>query len=739
MAFKLPISTLTNPTRTKITWTRPADWPSITKTTNEVKFLVSNIGAAFYSISTVFTKNSGTNLYIDWGDGTTDTISTATATTTTHTYTSGGTPCTRGYNTFVVRIYTDSTSVINNCKFITPPAKTSFPNTTTATLSLLGVLEAYFGNGTMTDSSAFAATYYSGNVATAVPSIPYLENVEMPDTLTGPTNCFQAFQNCVGLRRFVFPQNTGTATNFGNFLANCWNVYDITLWTTTGASLTNMSQIFTNNYSQCNPLDFTGVSLANITTLNNAFAQNYNQTSITLPTMTACLDYTQAFGNCTALINFTIAGMAQSGTINATSMFTSCNSLANVTFPNTIGGSALINGTSIFTSCSSILSIKLPTDWNPTTMAGAFSGCSALLYISMPTSMPNCTSWSTAFTSCPNLQSIAIPTSSTAGYTINGAFNFCRSLTSITFGNSAFITGSLQNSFQNCNSVITLDLTGATGITILTGAFINCFNLKTITLPSSLSSCTALDSAFSSCYALQSLTFPSTMNAVTTMTSMCINCYQLTSVTLPTSMSSLVNYSSSFNNCVSLKTLTMPATTNTNVSSVNTAFSGCSSLISLTLPTTQSNAISAMTNMIGSCSSLTSITNTDKLGSNSTTGTIVAGTNFSLGSELLTGTLTFSCRLSVLFVGSGVSTIYSNLTGLRLTNTGSGQWGGISPQIDINRTNIGYTNLVTLFNDIAAQGTVTSKTINITNCAGAASLTASDRLIITSKGWTITG
>jgi hypothetical protein len=47
--------------------------------------------------------------------------------------------------------------------------------------------------------------------------------------------------------------------------------------------------------------------------------------------------------------------------------------------------------------------------------------------------------------------------------------------------------------------------------------------------------------------------------------------------------------------------------------------------------------------------------------------------------------------------------------------------------------------LVQLFNDMAAQGNVVSKTINITSATGAAGLTAADRLIVTSKGWTITG
>ena len=44
-----------------------------------------------------------------------------------------------------------------------------------------------------------------------------------------------------------------------------------------------------------------------------------------------------------------------------------------------------------------------------------------------------------------------------------------------------------------------------------------------------------------------------------------------------------------------------------------------------------------------------------------------------------------------------------------------------------------------LFADIAAQGTVTGKTINVTGATGAANLTAADKLVLTSKGWTITG
>jgi hypothetical protein len=48
-------------------------------------------------------------------------------------------------------------------------------------------------------------------------------------------------------------------------------------------------------------------------------------------------------------------------------------------------------------------------------------------------------------------------------------------------------------------------------------------------------------------------------------------------------------------------------------------------------------------------------------------------------------------------------------------------------------------NLIQLFNDIAAQGTVVSKQIDITGSTGAAGLTTTNRQIITTKGWIITG
>jgi hypothetical protein len=102
--------------------------------------------------------------------------------------------------------------------------------------------------------------------------------------------------------------------------------------------------------------------------------------------------------------------------------------------------------------------------------------------------------------------------------------------------------------------------------------------------------------------------------------------------------------------------------------------------------------------------------------------------------------LTFSCKFSRFVCnGSNTTSDQSRLTSLRMTNTGSGQWGGGSPQIDISYTRMDTAALNTFFADIAAQGSVSSKTINITSATGAAGLSAGDRAVLTSIGWTITG
>src|SRR5512137_1983223 len=139
MAFNAPINSI-NPIPTPPNWVRPSDWIVITDAPNEVQFLVCDLGAKAFTIQTTFTRTTG-NIYIDWGDGVIDTITTTTSTNTNHVYSTGGTPCSRGYNTWKIRIYGDATCKITNARHIP-----NFATTGGSATYNIGLLEAYFGN-----------------------------------------------------------------------------------------------------------------------------------------------------------------------------------------------------------------------------------------------------------------------------------------------------------------------------------------------------------------------------------------------------------------------------------------------------------------------------------------------------------------------------------------------------------------------------------------------------------------
>jgi hypothetical protein len=162
-----------------------------------------------------------------------------------------------------------------------------------------------------------------------------------------------------------------------------------------------------------------------------------------------------------------------------------------------------------------------------------------------------------------------------------------------------------------------------------------------------------------------------------------------------------------------------------------------SNIEQVTLPPIQMSGISSLNVAFYQNNCLTGITNTQYIGNDNTTNsTYVDGSQaFQESRELLS--LDFYCKFSKLECqGTGTGRNLAKLNSLRLRNTGSGQYGGSSPQINISFTNLSQAALVQVFNDLP---TVTSKTINITSATGAAALTAGERAIATGKGWTIVG
>jgi hypothetical protein len=721
MAFNLPTQVSLSkyrPVTAPVAWARAGDWPTITDTAGEVQFLVSDLCAGKYSVSTEFTQTGGVgNIYIDWGDGTTTTISTTGATTSNKTYTIGaGTACSRGYTTFKIRIYGDAGTTITRVKFL--PPFTGKANSTS-----YGVLEAYYGNNTITDFNSLWG-FAGGNSGAT-----FLEYVKMPATL-GAIDMDSAFYGCVMLTKIDMPTSMSTI-NFRSAFRNCYALQSITF-----PSDALLGDCF-NGFNGCNALNSITLpaSVTSITNLNGTFNGCRSLGNVIFPTgLDSCTDLGSCFLNCSNLITVEIPGFytgVATNTLVLSNAFQGCAALQYVKLPNTYRAGLILSMGTCFTNCYSLLSLDLSAVPDISTLVNVVQNCYSLASITLPTTCSSLSSMANAFQNA-GIQEITLPTTVAASITLGTAFSGCINLSSVTIPSSYNIT-SLTSTFQNCTSLTSVNLpnNAQNSLTAFSNTFSGCQALQTVIMPTSLNSVSTMINAFSNCFNLLSVTLPATMNSLISLGSTFSGCQSLTSVTLPTSATVLTTFSNIFQNCFALTSVTLPATISASTLTFSTAFSGCFSLKTITLPTTQTTSLNSMISTFANCLSLTTINNTGNLGNTSTGSTTYINATLNTGMDSLT-TLSFNTKFSALDV-SGTASIPTALTSLRLLNNGSGQYAGVSPQLNVSNTSLGAAALDQLFTDLP---TVVGRTINITGTPGAATC---NRSIATGKGWTVTG
>jgi len=731
MAVNLPVQNyftrLTGPN----SWVRPADWPVITDTINEVQFLTSDLGDSNLSLRTNFSRTSGSqNMVIDWGDSTTTTISATGATTTDKTYTPGtGTPCSLGYTTFKIRVYFTGTgvSVISQCQ---PTALLISGNTFSS--QECSVLEAYYGNGTIpTAPPTFESV--AGN-SSSLSDFNNLTYVKFPEVCIW--NSGINFNACYNLVVLIMPISLGTYNNsISSSFKDCRSLLELNF----PASMTGISQL-NGTFQNCNNLRKVTfpTSMNSAGDMQNCFNSCRSLLNVTVPSINNCSSLTQVFFNCPALEWVKFISLPTSANVNFQSLFSSCLNLQNVYFPASVNPTSIFSCSSTFQSCFALKSIVFPSNMNVSNFGNCFTSCGSLVSVVLPINTPALTTMSNAFSSCHNLTSITLPTVAGLGIAFDSTFASCAKLHTINIP-AGYTFTTLSSAFQSCINLKNLNWTPGVqnSLTTLSSAFSSCSLLTSVTMPSSMTILATLTNAFNACSMLKTITFPASLNAVTTANALFTNCNSLTSVTMPTSMSLTVNFSSAFQNCTNITSIVLPNVVSPTFFNFQAVFANCNSLKTVVLPgSAQLSNVSTIDTMFQNCSNLVTITNFDKIGSLTATPLINGG---NIIRNRFTSISFVGPYSTLLLNGSPIITGRTDVQSVRLLNTSAGQWTGGSPQINVAYTNMSTANLVQLFNDMAAQGIVTSKGINITGAPGAAGLTALDRLIVTSKGWTITG
>ena len=726
MPFIIPNQTSTSllrPTNIETPWVRPDDWITITDTPGEVQFLWCNAISPYTAINTIFTQTGGVgNIYIDWGDGTTDTISTTASTTRNHTYTSGGTPCSRGYSTWKIRIYGDVGTTISFARpTINVPIYAQLANPQ-------GILEMVFGDGTMTDGEGFR-NYTSGI------SYYMCEYIKCPSVMNNVGAVLSnAFANIFALRKIVLPVSTPNLTSCATMLSNCYKLTEPVVFPQDATGITSINSAFAN----CASVRSITLppTLNSLTDSISAFNSCFSLTSIDVPPMPNNLLMNSMFLSCYALISLELKSFpTAAGTCFMDSFCNGCASLEYIKLPSVLPPGVSLTLGSAFASCGSLKNIVLP-DIMPSTangLLGTFSACYSLSSIVLPSSASGITNLGNTFNNCQNLQSITLPSVIGATMGMNNTFNACRSLSEITIP-SGWTISDLGATFNGCGMLekAILPNNAQNSFGNMANTFNGCSVLTTLVLPTSMNGLTSLNTTFQNCISLEEITLPSSLPALTQINSMCNACRNLTKITLPTSAAALTIVQNAFQNCFSLRQITLPTTTG-NIGSFLSFANAAYSITNLNLPSTQSTNLTSINGLFSQTWNLTGATNVDKLGNPSTAATIyIDGGN---NTQTNIPSLDFYCKFSVLNL-SGQSTAPTRLAALRLRNSGAGQYAGTSPQINISYTSMGQAALVQIFNDLP---TLSSKTINITGCPGASLLTPAERAIATGKGWTIVG
>ena len=464
------------------------------------------------------------------------------------------------------------------------------------------------------------------------------KNTYIPTSVT--TIGAEAFFDCDGLTSINIPASVTTIGEHSFY--DCNGLTSINL----PESLTTIGY---SAFSYCNEL--TGINLPeSLTTIgSSAFYGCSRLTSINIPANVTSIEG-GLFGSCFELKNIVVAAdnPCYDSRDNCNAVIETASNTLMVGCSNTkIPASVTSIGNSAFSYCYGLTSINIPASVT-TIGAYAFADCYGLTSINLPESLT--TIGNDAFNSCTNLRTIvnnsnlALTAGSSEygyvayyayriisgepvdgfyfdgtdgayiltaymgnatnlqlpdnykgqGYSIGmGAFYDCSELTSITIPNTVTSIGNAA--FNNCDGLTSIDIPN--GVTSIGNkAFYDCDGLASINIPNGVTNIG--ESTFYSCDNLASITIPNTVTSIGNYAF--YNCVKLTSIDIPNGVTSIGN--SAFSGCKKLSSIDIPS----GVTSIGrSAFYDCDGLASINIPNGVTNIGE---NTFSSCDNLASIT-----------------------------------------------------------------------------------------------------------------------------------
>lgn len=322
-------------------------------------------------------------------------------------------------------------------------------------------------------------------MASAFSGCSALEAINIPNGVVSIGN----FRDCSSLKEIVIPD--GITKLDGETFSGCISLAKVTL-------PSNLEDIPERLFYGCPSLTSVVIPESVMTIGNYAFSECTSLETLTLPSRILKMGY---------------------------GVFENCTSLKNVTLP-----SALTEiGSSMFRNCAQLVSIHLPSSLIDIPEY-TFSYCTSLENIDLPTGLMTIGNY--AFENCESLKSIDIPVELQSMGT--NVFISCKKLETVTFPASMKNIGGLRYS-----GIKTIKFAeGAAPESIENEAFYECDSLRSVTLPSTITSIG--DRAFAYCDSLKTVVFPDGLKEIGNEAFR--DCLSLTISSLPASLTTVDSY-----------------------------------------------------------------------------------------------------------------------------------------------------------------------------------------------------
>lgn len=410
---------------------------------------------------------------------------------------------------------------------------------------------------------------------------PKLVSVNISESVTSIGN--SAFEKCSLLDTMIVPDSV---TSIGsNAFVNCSSLTSVTIGK-------NVEQIAKGTFAGCSKLDSItlpyvgGNSTSSTSSSVNLFGYIFGDSSYSGSTATK-QNYSN--GVSTADVTYYIPSSLREVTITGGKLyygaFYNCSKLISITINSNVSEMA----PDVFSGCSSLTSLSLPfvgissysSSASSSTLFGYLFG--SFSYTGgVKTTQYYSSSASTTYYIPSSLKEVTI----TRGRLYYGAFYNCKNLVSVTIGDQ--VSQLAYAIFSGCSKLTSLSLP-------FIGTSSNSSTASTSTLFGYLFGSASYTDGVSTSQYYNSSNYgtyyvPSSLKEVkisrgNILYGAFMNCYNLTSITFGSSISSIGEFA--FRNCLSLTSYTVPQT----ITSIGLgAFNGCKNLTSLTIPFVGSSA-----------------------------------------------------------------------------------------------------------------------------------------------------